>query len=106
MRGIRIAFLFVLGLIPFVPSVGTLAPPLLSPRESVSRTARFLSPAEELADRLRHQGKDPRRFLFWEGYPPSRTGPSLISRLGVLTDQRRLSGELALRIAKGLRGLP
>jgi len=69
MRGLRIAFLLVLGLIGLIPRTETQTPSGTSASEGVPRRARLVSPIEELADRLRLQGKDPRQFLFWEGYP-------------------------------------
>lgn len=69
MRGVRIAFLLALGLVGVVPRMGVQPSPGSPAREGPPRLAAFLSPPEVLAVRLRAHGDDPRRILFWNGYP-------------------------------------
>jgi hypothetical protein len=67
MNGVRVSFILALSL-ALLPIPASKGPPLFDgPRAVVPM--RPLDSVEGLTDRLRLQGRDPRRVLFWQGSP-------------------------------------
>lgn len=74
MKAIRVLFTITMAFVGFVPLREPLNPQLPGtsqafPKNSPTIPVTWLGPNEKLAAQLRRQGRDPRLYLVWEGYP-------------------------------------